>query len=110
MQADARLVRIGERPRSRGYGAELLPYPTGWYCVGWSDQLPPGGLRTQRLAGHEIVVFRTRAGQAAAVDAYCSHMGAHLAEGGTVEDETIRCPFHGFCFDTGGVCVKTGYG
>jgi hypothetical protein len=37
-------------------------------------------------------------------------MGAHLAHGGSVEGETVRCPFHGFCFDTGGVCVKTGYG
>ena len=55
-------------------------------------------------------MFRTRSGQAAAVDAHCTHMGAHLAHGGTVEQETIRCPFHGFCFDAAGLCTKTGYG
>lgn len=37
-------------------------------------------------------------------------MGAHLAHGGKVEGETIQCPFHGFCFDPTGKCVKTGYG
>ena len=36
-------------------------------------------------------------------------MGAHFGHGGTVEGETIKCPFHGFCFDTNGECTKTGY-
>lgn len=44
------------------------------------------------------------------MDAYCPHLGAHLGIGGTVEGETLRCPFHAFRFDTGGVCVATGYG
>jgi phenylpropionate dioxygenase-like ring-hydroxylating dioxygenase large terminal subunit len=108
MPADARLVQIDRRPHTRE--TEPLPVPSGWFCVGWSDELQPGGVLTRWLAGHELVLFRTRAGQAAALDAHCPHMGAHLGHGGTVEDGTIRCPFHGFCFDTGGVCVKTGYG
>ena len=28
------------------------------------------------------------------MDAYCPHMGAHLAEGGVVKDSCIECPFH----------------
>jgi len=111
MQADARLVQIERRsPPPPQYSAELSPFPASWYCVGWSDELPPGGLRTQLLGGHELVVFRTRAGIAAAIDAYCPHMGAHFAHGGTIEGETIRCPFHGFCFGTDGACTRTGYG
>ena len=108
MPADAPLVQI-ERRHTRD-AEPALPVPGGWFCVGWSDELPPGGILTRRLAGHELVVFRTREGQAAVLDAHCPHMGAHLGHGGTVEGGTIRCPFHGFCFDTGGVCVKTGYG
>jgi nitrite reductase/ring-hydroxylating ferredoxin subunit len=110
MSADARLIQIGKPQTTRETEAAPLPVPTGWFCLGWSDELPRGGVLARRVAGHELVVFRTHAGQAAVLNAHCPHMGAHLAYGGTVEDETIRCPFHGFCFDTGGTCVKTGYG
>jgi hypothetical protein len=30
--------------------------------------------------------------------------------GGKIDGETIRCPFHGFHFDTAGTCVATSYG
>jgi len=109
MAVQAPLVRIRERPQVRERSTELPPFPMGWYCVGFSDELPRGGLRGLRLAGQELVLFRTESGQAVAMDAHCAHMGAHLAHGGKVEGETIRCPFHGFCFDSGGACVKTGY-
>jgi hypothetical protein len=36
-------------------------------------------------------------------------MGAHLGFGGRVVGEHIRCPMHGFEFDSGGACVRTGY-
>ncbi|MEM7437944.1 MAG: Rieske 2Fe-2S domain-containing protein, partial [Myxococcota bacterium] len=59
--------------------------------------------------GLEVVAFRTEAGRPCLSDAFCPHMGAHFGHGGTIEGETLRCPFHGFCFDTHGTCVKTGY-
>src|SRR5262245_58084968 len=95
---------------SRRYSDDLAPYPSGWFCVGFADELTPGAVRTQPIAGREAVLLRTRAGRAAAVDPYCPHLGAHLGHGGRVEDEAIRCPFHGFCFDPDGACTKTGYG
>ena len=88
----------------------LPPFPNGWYTVAFADELPVGGLLARRLAGEELVLFRTRSGVPVALDGYCPHLGAHLAYGGTVEGETIRCPFHGFCFDKQGICVATGYG
>jgi nitrite reductase/ring-hydroxylating ferredoxin subunit len=60
--------------------------------------------------GEEVVMFRTQSGEYALTDAHCPHMGSHLAHGGAIEGELIRCPFHGFCFDTQGNCTKTGYG
>jgi nitrite reductase/ring-hydroxylating ferredoxin subunit len=88
----------------------LPPYPAGWYVAGFSDELPPGGLFARPFMGQEVVVFRTRSGQACAADAYCPHLGAHFGHGGRMEGDLLRCPFHGFCFDTMGTCVKTGYG
>ena len=99
--------RQQHRPLERG---RALPgFPNGWFAVGYAHELKPGGVLARRLAGHDLVVFRTQAGVACAMDAYCPHLGAHFAYGGTVEGEVIRCPFHGFCFDQHGTCVATGY-
>src|SRR5215471_2778688 len=88
----------------------LAPYPSGWYALAFSDELAPGATLARTLAGVELVLFRTASGQACAMAAYCPHLGAHLGYGGRVEGEQLRCPFHGFRFDTTGQCVATGYG
>jgi 3-ketosteroid 9alpha-monooxygenase subunit A len=43
-------------------------------------------------------------------DAFCPHLGAHLGYGGKVEGDTIRCPFHGWRYDSAGKCVEIPYG
>jgi phenylpropionate dioxygenase-like ring-hydroxylating dioxygenase large terminal subunit len=77
----------------------LPPYPNGWYCVGLSKDLVSGQVKSVQFIGEELVLFRTASGKVHAMDAYCPHLGGHFGHGGTVEGETIRCPFHGFCFD-----------
>ena len=84
-------------------------YPNGWFALAFSDELPEGAVVTRRFLGEDVVLFRTASGAVAAMDATCPHMGAHLG-GGRVDGETIRCPFHGFCFDAKGACVSTPYG
>jgi Rieske [2Fe-2S] domain len=84
------LLSTGPRSQPREYSPQLPPFPSSWYCVGWSDELPPGAVRTQRIAGQQIVLFRTRAGQAAAVEAHCSHMGAHLGRRSSSSRPTPR--------------------
>lgn len=59
--------------------------------------------------GNEVVLYRTKSGRACLADAYCPHLGAHLAGGGIVGEE-IRCPFHGLTFDPAGSCVSSPYG
>lgn len=88
----------------------LPAYPNGWYALGFSAELPTGGILRRRFMGQEIVAFRTRGGVFSVVDAYCPHLGAHLGYDSSVEGETIRCPFHYFCFDVNGICTSTGYG
>jgi nitrite reductase/ring-hydroxylating ferredoxin subunit len=94
----------------RGEAARLEPFPKGWYAVAFSAEIGPGKVETRKLAGREVVLFRTEQGAIAGVDPICPHLGAHMGVGGTVEGETLRCPFHAFRFGIDGACVATGYG
>ena len=76
-----------------------LEIPKGWYAVAFSSDLIEGAVKPVHYFGQDLVVFRSRSGQAKVLDAYCPHLGAHLGEGGRVMGETIRCPFHGWQYD-----------
>src|SRR5439155_19619490 len=76
----------------------------GWYWAIESSELPPGAVKAIRVQGRNLVAFRTESGKAVIADAYCPHMGAHLAEG-RVDGEGIRCFFHDWKFDADGQCV-----
>jgi phenylpropionate dioxygenase-like ring-hydroxylating dioxygenase large terminal subunit len=86
-----------------------FPIPSGWFPVSASADIAPGEVRRLECFGRELVLFRTDAGVAQALDAYCPHLGAHLGVGGKVEGESIRCPFHGWRFDGTGSCVDVPY-
>lgn len=104
-------LRDGRRlPLPQAQSTPRLPYPDGWFAVATSDEVRPQTVLTRRLAGREVVVYRTRSGRLRAIEPYCPHLGAHLGHGGTVEGEEIVCPFHRFRFDAQGTCVATGYG
>lgn len=57
------------------------------------------------VLGEELVLFRTRKGKAGLLHPRCIHRGASLFYGG-VEDEGIRCCYHGWVFDTEGHCLE----
>jgi nitrite reductase/ring-hydroxylating ferredoxin subunit len=85
--------------------------PNGWFIVATADEVAPGEIVTRSYFGRPIVVFRTESGQARVTDAHCPHLGAHIAVGGRVEEECVRCPFHGWRFDgETGECVEIPYG
>jgi phenylpropionate dioxygenase-like ring-hydroxylating dioxygenase large terminal subunit len=86
-----------------------LPIPNGWFAVAWSKDLVPGQVLRVRCFDEEIALFRTRSGEVKAINAYCPHLGAHMAEGGRVVGEHIRCPFHAWEYGGDGVCKKIPY-
>lgn len=87
----------------------LPPFPNGWWIVELSGNLRPGRLVERRWMGRLIVAWRDREGTVCVADAYCPHMGAGLSPsaGGRLYGDRLRCPFHGFEYDTSGACVAT---
>ena len=83
--------------------------PYGWYFVAYSDELKIGDVRSLHYFGRDLVLFRNESGQAGVLDAYCPHMGAHLGDGGVVEGDVLRCPFHAWAFRPDGFCVDIPY-
>ncbi|MES2495768.1 MAG: Rieske 2Fe-2S domain-containing protein [Pseudomonadota bacterium] len=81
------------------------PYPTGWFSVGFADDLAPGDVRPLRYFDRDLVLFRTQSGKTVVTDAHCPHLGAHLGYDSWVEGETIVCPFHQWKYDSNGKCV-----
>lgn len=87
--------------------APLPRWPRAWYVVARSADLAPGAVTAGRLAGREYVVFRTRGGALAALDAHCPHMGAHL-RGAAVAGERLRCALHHWTIGGDGSCRGPG--
>lgn len=92
------------RNPDRPPAAECFPaYPASWYLFCPSKQLRRGPV-SKRILGRQLVAFRTERGNVAVMDAHCAHLGADLGHG-TVEGETIQCPFHHWRYGCDGVCV-----
>jgi len=73
----------------------------GWYFALPSKDLRRGQAKPLRLIGEELVIYRGEDGETRAMQAYCPHMGAHLAEG-RVQGNSIRCMFHYWKFAADG--------
>ena len=86
-----------------------FPIPFGWFGVGYSDELAVGEVRAVHYFARDLVLFRNDEGEVGLLDAYCPHLGAHLGHGGTVEGNSIRCPFHAWAFRPNGFCSSIPY-
>lgn len=86
-------------------------FPKGWYRVADSGEVEAGKLATLTCLDEELIAYRTAEGRAQVSDAYCPHLGAHLAShDGTIEEGRLICPFHKWNFDgASGQCVHIPY-
>ncbi len=58
-----------------------------------------------RLLGEDLVLFRDSDGELGLIARGCPHRGADLCYG-RLEDNGLRCPFHGWHFNRNGQCVE----
>jgi phenylpropionate dioxygenase-like ring-hydroxylating dioxygenase large terminal subunit len=66
----------------------------------------PGGRQIRvRLLGEDLVLFRTCGGTVGLIGAFCPHRLGPLYFG-RVEDDGLRCPYHGWKFGPSGACVE----
>src|SRR5437016_5404648 len=74
-----------------------------WYPVCQSAHVQAQPLGLHRL-GSDIVLWRDSRGKIYAHDNRCLHRGAKLSLGKVLND-TLRCAYHGWCYDTTGQCT-----
>lgn len=94
------LTRVG---KGSDAGEVLRRY---WQPAALSDELV--GKRPVvpvRLLGEDLVLFRDSEGALGLIGRHCPHRGADMCFG-RLEDNGLRCPFHGWHFDRSGQCVE----
>jgi len=74
-----------------------------WWPIGVSADIGKAPV-VVRLLGEEFVAFRDGDGEVGMLDLQCAHRGASL-EFGRVEDQGLRCCYHGWLFDRDGKCL-----
>lgn len=79
-----------------------FPVPYGWFQVAWQDDVKPGQVVPLQYFGRHLALWRDDDGAAHVNDAFCPHLGAHFAHGGSVAGDELVCPFHGWRFDASG--------
>jgi cholesterol 7-desaturase len=100
----------GATPAHVAFPSAPLPYPDGWFCVGFGHEIGAGEVLTRRFSGEDVVLARGASGTLRALRPHCPHLGAHLGVMGTVSGEDIVCGFHKFVFSLDGPCRRTSYG
>ncbi len=92
------------------YGLGPQTFPRGWFMIASSETVTTKP-QPARFFGREFALYRGNSGRVILLDAYCPHMGTHLArnttswvvrDGQQVEGDSIRCPYHGWRFGPDG--------
>ena len=92
------LTRVGPGTQM---GALLRRY---WWPVWFSEQVTTKPAPVRVLA-EDLVLFRDPSGKLGLIERYCAHRRASL-EFGRVEEEGIRCCYHGWKYGHDGRCIE----
>jgi 5,5'-dehydrodivanillate O-demethylase len=77
-----------------------------WHPVAAAAELTDDKpIKAVKILNEELVVYRDKVGKYGLVGEHCPHRSASLAYG-RVDEEGIRCPYHGWKFDYAGKCLE----
>jgi 5,5'-dehydrodivanillate O-demethylase len=75
-----------------------------WHAIARSDDLPSGRAIPIRIMNEDYTLYRGASGRAQVIAQRCPHRGA-LMHLGWVENDDIRCVYHGWTYDCAGQCI-----
>jgi len=84
-------------------GGELLR--RYWHPVAAAQQLDDDPVVAVRILSEDLVLFRDRHEKMGLVGKRCPHRMMNLRFG-IPEEDGLRCPYHGWMFDTSGACIE----
>lgn len=94
------LTRVG--PGTPG-GELLRRY---WQVIAVASEITEAKPKKKvRILGEDLVLYRDRSGRYGLVGEHCAHRGVSLYYG-FVEQDGIRCPYHGWKYDACGKCLE----
>ena len=99
-EQNVRLTRVGP---GTPMGELMRRY---WQPIAPVAKLSEDPVQKVRVLGEDLVLFRDRSGHLGLIDSRCAHRSVDLALG-IPEENGLRCPYHGWCFDRSGQCTDT---
>lgn len=76
-----------------------------WQPLYCSHDLAPGCAVPVRILGEDFTLYRGKTGTPHLVGFRCAHRGTQMSAG-WVEDDCIRCFYHGWKYDGSGQCIE----
>ena len=75
-----------------------------WYPIAFQRDLDEWPIKKVRLLGEDFALWKTPEGGYGIIQERCPHRHASLVNG-VIEEDGIRCGYHGWKFDCAGACV-----
>ncbi len=98
-ELNERLTRVGKGTPA---GQLLRRF---WMPVAASGELTEAKAKVRvRIMGEDLLLFRDGSGRLGLVEEQCPHRSASLFYG-FIEDDGVRCAYHGWKFDCSGACI-----
>jgi 5,5'-dehydrodivanillate O-demethylase len=75
-----------------------------WFPVATNEELAKNPVKSVRLLGETLTLFKDRQGRLGLIGQRCAHRSVDLVHG-IPENEGLRCPYHGWMYDATGQCI-----
>lgn len=76
-----------------------------WYFAFPSEKIKKGQIKTKEILNEPVLIGRDNDGKLFAMRDICPHQAVALSAG-EFDGKSVECPFHGWRFDTNGICIE----